>query len=64
MPRQIIDTESSRPAYVRRRTRRIVVSVLIFLLLAAAIWFLAHRTVGQETRATGGTAPQCRCLIA
>jgi ribose/xylose/arabinose/galactoside ABC-type transport system permease subunit len=64
MPRQIIDTESSRPAYVRRRTRRIVVSALIFLLLVAAIWFLAHRAVGQETRAAGGTASQCHSLMA
>ena len=56
MPRQIIDTESSRPAYVRRRIAadRGYPS-LIFLLLAAAVWFLARRTVGQETRPTGGT---------
>ena len=59
MPRQIIDTESSRPAYVRRRTRRIVISVLIFLVIVAAIWFLAHRAVGQEMRPAPGTASQC-----
>jgi hypothetical protein len=56
MPRQIIDTESSRPAYNRRRIRRAVISVVILVLIAAAIWFLAHRHVGQETGATGGTA--------
>jgi hypothetical protein len=56
VPRQIIDTESSRPAYERRRTRRILLSVLIFVAIVAAIWFLAHRAVGQETRAAAGTA--------
>ena len=59
MPRQIIDTESSRPAYTRRRTRRFVVSLLLFVVLVAAIWFLAHRARAQETRAAGGTASQC-----
>ncbi|MGA8097884.1 MAG: hypothetical protein WB810_04390 [Candidatus Cybelea sp.] len=60
MPRQIIDTESSRPAYVRRRARRVVISLLLLALLVAAIWFLARRASGQETRATAGTASQCR----
>jgi hypothetical protein len=59
MPRQIIDTESSRPAYVRRRTRRLVVSLLLVAALAAAFWFLAHRALGQESRASGGTASLC-----
>jgi ferric-dicitrate binding protein FerR (iron transport regulator) len=59
MPRQIIDTESSRPAYERRRMRRLLVSLLVFVLLVAAIWFLAHRASGQEMRARGGTASQC-----
>jgi ribose/xylose/arabinose/galactoside ABC-type transport system permease subunit len=60
VPRQIIDTESSRPAYVRRRTRRFVVSLLVFIALVAAIWFLAHKAAGQESRAPGGTASQCQ----
>jgi hypothetical protein len=56
MPRQIIDTESSRPAYVRRRARRWVISLLVFAAIVAAIWFLAHRAMGQEMRVGGGTA--------
>ncbi|MBV8067009.1 MAG: hypothetical protein JO113_03450 [Candidatus Eremiobacteraeota bacterium] len=65
MPRQIIDTESSRPAYVRRRTRRLLVSVLLFVLIVAAIWFLAHRRVmGQEMPSNGGTASQCLTVMA
>lgn len=56
MPRQVIDTESSRPAYNRRRIRRALISVVILVLIAAAIWFLAHRHVGQETGSSGGTA--------
>lgn len=56
MPRQIIDTESSRPAYVRRRVRRLMVWLVVLLVLAAAWWFLAHRAWGQETRAAAGSA--------
>ena len=55
MPRQIIDTESSRPAYNRRRLRRLVIAILVVALLVAAAWFLAQRVHGQETRATAGT---------
>lgn len=40
MPRQIIDTESSRPAYVRRRITTFVAIAFIVLALAAAGWFL------------------------
>ena len=55
MPRQIIDTESSRPAYAPAPIAAIIVwSLVIVLVLAAAIWFLAHRAHGQETRAAGG----------
>ena len=50
MPRQIIDTESSRPAYVRRRTRRHRRFAGCWSLLVAAVWFLAQRAAGQETR--------------
>jgi hypothetical protein len=62
MPRQIIDTESSRPAYVQRRARRWIVSLVLFLLLVAAVWFLAHRALGQESWAPGGTASLCLSL--
>ena len=37
-PRQIIDTESSRPAYVRRRITTFIVALLIVLGLAAGVW--------------------------
>ncbi len=39
MPRQIIDTESSRPTYVRRRITTFVVIAVIVLALAWAGWF-------------------------
>jgi len=58
MPRQIIDTESSRPAYVRRRLRSLLVTILLLGLVAAACWwFLAHHARGQETGAAEGSAP-------
>jgi hypothetical protein len=60
VPRSIIDTESSRPAYRRRQIRRFIWTLLILLVLAAAMWFLAHRAHAQETRSAGGTAvAQC-----
>jgi ribose/xylose/arabinose/galactoside ABC-type transport system permease subunit len=64
MPRQIIDTESSRPAYMRRRLRRLLATVLLLVLVAAACWwFLAHRPSGQETGAAGGSAPTAELVI-
>lgn len=63
MPRQIIDTESSRPAYERRRMRRLLLSLLVFVLLVAAIWLLAHRASGQEMGTTEGTALPCLHLM-
>ncbi len=36
MPRQIIDTESGRPRYVRRVVATIVVALLVVALLAIA----------------------------
>jgi hypothetical protein len=44
MPRQIIDTESSRPAYVRRRVTTFVVIAVVAVVIAAAAWaiFRAH----------------------
>jgi hypothetical protein len=41
MPRQIIDTQSSRPAYVRRRTIAWVVWLAVTILGAAGVWFVA-----------------------
>ncbi|HTU83701.1 MAG TPA: hypothetical protein VMF61_16345 [Candidatus Acidoferrales bacterium] len=38
MPRQIIDTESSRPAYVRRRVTTFVVTAVVVALLALVVW--------------------------
>jgi len=40
MPRQIIDTESSRPAYVARQVRRTVVTVIILVALVVAGYVL------------------------
>jgi peptidoglycan/LPS O-acetylase OafA/YrhL len=57
MPRQIIDTESSRPAYQRRRFRRLVGAVLLLILLVAACWFVLYRPAhAQESRAAEGSA--------
>lgn len=38
MPRQIIDVESSRPAYVRRRVTTWVVVVVVAVVVAVAAW--------------------------
>jgi hypothetical protein len=43
VPRQIIDTESSRPAYVRRRIATFVVTAAVVLAIAATAWFLWGR---------------------
>jgi hypothetical protein len=40
MPRQIIDTESSRPAYVRRRVSTLVAVLIAAAALAAGAWLL------------------------
>jgi hypothetical protein len=55
LPRPIIDTESSRPAYNRRRIRRLIVTLLLAVVVIAAFWFLAQRAHGQESRTTEGT---------
>jgi hypothetical protein len=53
VPRQIIDTESSKPQYVRRivvRTVLVVIIVAILVIVAIAAWGLhGHRAA----RATG-----------
>ena len=58
MPRQIIDTESSRPAYVRRRVTTFVVIAVVVLALAAAGWFLMrnHAAAPVETHAVQGNS--------
>lgn len=46
MPRSIIDTESSRPAYERRRARIAIVILVAFGLLATGGWFaIVHHAV-------------------
>ncbi|MHB8148021.1 MAG: hypothetical protein ACYDGM_12280 [Vulcanimicrobiaceae bacterium] len=53
MPRQIIDTQSSRPAYVRRRWLTALATVAFALVAAYAAWtFLAaHHHVATSTPA-------------
>ncbi len=46
MPRQIIDTESSRPAYVRRRVTTFVVIAIVVLALAAVAWVIFRSHAG------------------
>jgi len=46
MPRQIIDTESSRPAYVRRRALTFVVAILILGAVAAVAWAIFRSHAG------------------
>lgn len=41
MPRQIIDTETSRPAYVRRRAIGWVVWLIIVLVVVVGVWLVA-----------------------
>ncbi len=54
MPRQIIDVESGRPAYQRRRIRRLIVVFVVIVMFVAAIWLLASRTRAEESHAPGG----------
>jgi nitrate reductase NapE component len=46
MPRQIIDTESSRPAYVRRRITTFVVVAVVLVALAAVAWAIFRSHAG------------------
>lgn len=41
MPRQIIDTESSRPAYVRRNATIVAFVIIIVAVLAYAVFVLS-----------------------
>ena len=51
MPRQIIDTESSRPAYNRRRLRRLIVAVLPSPCSQPAHGSLLTRRTARKLRA-------------
>jgi hypothetical protein len=62
MPRQIIDIESSRPAYERRRLRRRIVVLVIVVVIIAAVWFLTHRVNAEESHLTAGTLEKACCL--
>ena len=46
MPRQIIDTESSRPAYVRRRVLTFVVLTLVVGAIATVAWVIFRTHAG------------------
>jgi hypothetical protein len=46
MPRQIIDTESSRPAYVRRRVTTFVVIGVVLAALVAVAWVIFRSHAG------------------
>lgn len=50
MPRQIIDTESSRPRYVRR----IVLTIVVAAIVLAALIYLAFTLWGHRAVALGG----------
>ena len=56
MPRQIIDTESSRPQYVRRLVvTYVVVTLAVIVLLAAAYVIWSGHRAGR-----GGNSPSAR----
>ena len=57
MPRTIIDVESSRPAYVRRRRITAAIAVVVLLLLALLVWEIAEHA-GHSTTAPGNSARQ------
>ena len=50
MPRQIIDTESSRPRYIRR----IVITAVIVVLVAAGVLVAAFAEFGHLAHAVPG----------
>jgi hypothetical protein len=58
MPRQIIDTESSRPAYVRRKIRTFVVIAIIVIAAVVAAWFSwkNHVAPAAPTRSSQGNS--------
>lgn len=62
MPRQIIDVESSRPAYERRRRRRFIVIFVVVIVIIAAVWFLTQRVHAEESHLAAGTLEKACCL--
>jgi hypothetical protein len=56
MPRQIIDVESSRPAYVRRRVTTFVVIVLIAVAIALAGWLYVRGSHVSQAPPPGNSA--------
>ena len=58
MPRQIIDTESSRPRYIRR----VAVTTAVLVILAAVLIYLAYiaYAAGHAGPARGGNTPSPR----
>ena len=58
MPRQIVDTESSRPRYVRR----IALTVAVIVILAGAAIYLAYvaYSAGRSGVPRGGNTPSAR----
>ena len=55
MPRQIIDVESSRPAYIRRN---VTLAVLVIVIVAVAVYFfVAQRGTVPTGAATQQTVP-------
>ena len=57
MPREIIDTASSRPAYIRRRIITAVLYVVLVVALAAAAFvYWEHNRPGNSAK-QGNLAP-------
>jgi hypothetical protein len=58
MPREIIDTASSRPAYIRRRIITAVLYVVLIVAVVAAgyVYWEHHRAPGNSAR-QGNLAP-------
>ncbi|HET9028926.1 MAG TPA: hypothetical protein VFN49_02005 [Candidatus Aquilonibacter sp.] len=59
MPRQIIDTESSRPAYQRRLALRwaiAIVLILIAIFVAFEVWHATHHAVSVGLAVPGKAA--------
>ena len=59
MPRQIIDTESSRPAYQRRIAIRwivVVTLIVIIALVAFEVWRTSHHPVAAGMANPGNAA--------
>lgn len=55
MPRSIIDTESSRPAYVMRNVVMIVTAIVLALVIVYIYERQSHRNVSPNQHGTAGT---------